>query len=433
MCLSGWYVENVLYSFFIIAGRDIMDSTNIRSKNEWLYECNIVSNSYRIKYAQYSTAAIDCQFMYFTANCQDCFMCAGVRGKRYFFKNVQYTKEEYEKILADYRLDTWSGVERAKKEYAEFLSKNLKRRYAHILHSVNCTGDTISFSKNCKQCFVTKKSENVRYSDFTNGNKDSSDVTMTGEVSECYEGAVVDHSQLNFFGVFSVKSQDLRYTQHCHSSKHLFGCVGLKSAKYCIFNKEYTKEEYEKLVPKIIEQMNKMPYIDNVGNSYAYGEFYPIELSPFGYNETNAPEVTPLTKEEALKNGYNWQDDIQKTLGKETLKPDDIPDSINNVDDSILNEVLSCIECERNYKIVPSELIFYRKMNIPIARKCFFCRHGERIKNRKQFKLWHRSCMCKQNDHSHGEGECKIEFETPYNPDGPELIYCEKCYQAEVY
>ena len=38
-------------------------------------------------------------------------------------------------------------------------------------------------------------------------------------------------------------------------------------------------------------------------------------------------EHFPLTKEEAIKKGYNWQDNIQKTTGKETLKPENIPES----------------------------------------------------------------------------------------------------------
>jgi len=200
--------------------------------------------------------------------------------------------------------------------------------------------------------------------------------------------------------------------------------VGLRDAKYCIFNKQYTKEEYEKLVPKIIEQMNKMPYVDRIGNSYAYGEFYPIELSPFGYNETLAMEDVALSKEEAKKGGYNWQDNIQRTTGKETLKPENIPESIDEVGESILEEVLACIECKRNYKIVPNELIFYKKMRIPIPRRCFYCRHANRLKKRNPFKLWHRKCM--------KEG-CSNEFETTYAPERPEIIYCEKCYQQEVY
>jgi len=186
--------------------------------------------------------------------------------------------------------------------------------------------------------------------------------------------------------------------------------------------------------------MDELPYKDKKGNIYKYGEFYPAELSYFGYNETVAPEHFPLTKEEAQKNGYKWQDNIQRTTGKETLKPENIPESIDDVDEGILNEVLACVNCKRNYKIVPNELIFYKKMRIPIPKRCFYCRHEARLKRRNPFKLWHRKCMCGSvgspqvtSNHFHGRAECTEEFETSYAPDRPEIIYCEKCYQSEVY
>ena len=181
--------------------------------------------------------------------------------------------------------------------------------------------------------------------------------------------------------------------------------------------------------------MNSHHYKDKNGNKYKYGEYYPIELSPFGYNETCAIEQFPLSKEQALKRGYNWQDNIQRTTGKETILPENIPDSINDVTDKILEEVLVCINCQRNYKIVPNELIFYRKMQIPIPRRCFHCRHAARVARRNPFKLWHRQCMCVNTDHPHHDKvkPCPVEFETSYAPKRPEIVYCEKCYQQEVY
>ncbi len=443
-CFSGWYVENVMYSFFILAGRDMMDCMNIRSKNEWLYECSICRNSFQLKYSQFCKDTIDSQFLYDCWDCSNCFMCANLRNKKYHFRNVQYSKEEYEKILQDYKLNTFSGVERAKKEFDDFILR-YPHRYAHNIQNVNCVVGIISGSKNLKNCFVASKGcENCRYCDFISTDKDSYDLLMTGETSECYECVVADHSQLNLFGIFSVKSQDVRYTQHCHNCKHCFGCVGLRNANYCIFNKQYTKEEYEKLVPKIIEQMNELPYVDKLGNKYKFGEFYPTELSLFGYNETLAMENVSLTKDETEKRGFSWQNNIQRTTGKETLKPENIPDSINEVEDSILNEVLACIDCERNYKIVQNELIFYRKMKIPIPRRCFYCRHANRLKKRNPFKLWHRSCQCAgeksengiyQNTgvHFHRTEKCNEEFQTSYSLDRLEIVYCEKCYQQEVY
>jgi len=29
--------------------------------------------------------------------------------------------------------------------------------------------------------------------------------------------------------------------------------------------------------------------------------------------------------------------------------------------------------------------------------------------------------------------KCGVEIKTSYAPDRPEIIYCEKCYQQEVY
>ncbi len=436
MCFSGWYVENVMYSFFILAGRDLVDCMNIRSKSEQIYEGITTSLSYRVKYSQYILNSMDSQFIYDCWNCSNCFICAGLRDKKFCFKNKQYSKEEYEKILNDYRLDTFSGMEKATKEYTDFIL-NYPRKYCdNFRNTDNVTGDIVSFSKNVKNCFVVKNAENLRYSEFCGDSrsptKDCYDVTLTGISSECYECVVGDHSQLNLFALFSVKSQDIKYCQHCHNCKYCFGCVGLRNANYCIFNKQYTKEEYEELLPKIIKQMKDTPYVDKKGRIYKYGEYFPIELSPFGYNESHAMEVVPLKKEEAESEGYNWQENIQRTTGKETLKPEDIPDSINEVKDSILDEILACINCHRNYKIVKNELIFYKKMGIPIPRRCFHCRHAVRLARRNPLKLWHRTCMCDKENHEH-KGKCEIEFETSYAPDRPEIVYCEKCYQAEIY
>jgi hypothetical protein len=51
-------------------------------------------------------------------------------------------------------------------------------------------------------------------------------------------------------------------------------------------NKQYTKEEYEKLLPKIIAHMKK---------TGEWGEFFPISISPFNYEETPAMDYYPLT------------------------------------------------------------------------------------------------------------------------------------------
>ena len=130
----------------------------------------------------------------------------------------------------------------------------------------------------------------------------------------------------------------------------------------------------------------------------------------------------PLTKEEALSQGCRWEDDLQMTKGKETLLPENIPDHIGDVHDSITNEILKCISCERNYKITEQELLFYRKIILPIPRQCFYCRHHDRIRRRGSFKFFIRECF-----------KCGEDTYTNLTTEVAPIMYCEKCYQQEVY
>src|SRR3989344_406560 len=190
------------------------------------------------------------------------------------------------------------------------------------------------------------------------------------------------------------------YTDYCHSSSHLFGCVGLRNKQYCILNKQYTKEEYEALVPRVIEHMNNMPYTDQQGRIYKYGEFFPPEFSPFAYNETIAQEYFPLAKAEALERGYRWKEPDAKDYAA-TRKPEDLPDHIKDVKDDILQETVGCAhaappaggcnhQCTVAFKIIPKELEFYRRSTLPLPRLCPNCRHYERLAQRNPLRLWHR-------------------------------------------
>ncbi|PIR68617.1 hypothetical protein COU49_00115 [Candidatus Nomurabacteria bacterium CG10_big_fil_rev_8_21_14_0_10_35_16] len=212
-------------------------------------------------------------------------------------------------------------------------------------------------------------------------------------------------------------SQFMNYCLNCPDSNNCFGCVGLIKGSYCIFNKQYTKEEYHKIRKEIIDKMKQ---------EGIYGDFFPKELSPLGYNESSAIDEYPLTKKEALAQGFYWEDTKRGIYDKETVDWKTFPDSVLDLpnDFDISKEIFACVLCQKNYRVTFNEFVFYRRMKIPIPRNCLECRHITRFKNRGPNKLWHRKCM--------KEG-CSNEFETSYAPDRPEIVYCEKCYQAEVY
>jgi hypothetical protein len=196
-------------------------------------------------------------------------------------------------------------------------------------------------------------------------------------------------------------------------------------------NRQYSKEEYEALVPKIIEYMNAMPYVDAKGKNYVFGEFFPPDIAPFTYDTSTANELVPKTRDELQNMGFPLSENL-KPEHISTIRPDALPDSIAETDDSILHEAIACEDdirggcdhrCTRVFRIVPEELQLLRTMNIPLPTLCPNCRNISRLRKRNPLKLWHRTCM--------KEG-CTNEFETSYAPERKEIVYCESCYQQEV-
>jgi hypothetical protein len=185
----------------------------------------------------------------------------------------------------------------------------------------------------------------------------------------------------------------------------------MRHKKFCILNKQYTENEYHSLRSQIITKMIA---------DKEYGEFFPMQHCASGYNESTAQWWYPKTRIEAMTNGWPWEDSLPRTEGKETL--DKLPDRIEDVSDDIVEKVLRCEKCARNYKIITQELTFYRSRSIPVPRRCFDCRRMDRFNLRNPRHLWHRQCA-----------KCGKGMETSYSPERPEKVYCEECYLKEVY
>ncbi len=367
-------------------------------------------------------------------------MSSNIRNKSNFFRNTQLTKEEYKQAISELELGTYSSQVRVKEEFSKMAGNSI-HKYAHITNSVNCTGDFIENSKNALQSYGLVDAENAK-NIFIGANtiKDSQDLTSVGKLEECYEAILAGRGGSRVVLSFSCGSgsKNLFYCDSCRGCSDCFGCVSLKKKQYCIFNKQYSKEEYFKLIEKIKSHMDEMLYIDKLGRKYGFGECFPTQISPFAYNETIAFEEHPLSKEQIIQEGYKWRDPETKNYSS-TIKSDDLADNIKDINDSICNEIIGCpnegdtqTQCTSAYRILPDELQFYRQMNLPIPRYCPNCRYHQRLVWKNPFRFYERQCMCALTSHEH-KGKCANMFETMYAPDKPELVYCKECYQKEVY
>ena len=407
------YSEDTMYGNFIIKSKKIVDSF-------WAFECENCYecvNSYRLHaclHMRYSYDSYNCILWYDLKWCSNCIWCIGLRNKEYCIFNKQYTKQEYDDKKKSMRISSFQNFQKIKREF-ETLRVSLPHKYCNIYNSENCNGDDIFDSKNIDHAYLIDGSEDCKHVSVIWWAKKSMDAYGAWWIENMYECMGVGLASMNIaFSTVCFENHDVYYSDYCFNSSHLFGCVWLKNKEYCILNKQYTKQEYNKLVPKIIEHMKKI---------WEWWEFFPSNISPFWYNETVVQEYFPLKKEKVVEKGWNWSDyerphpKVDKIISAKQL-----PDTITDIPDDILNWAIECELTKKPFRTIKPELEFYRKHNLPIPRRHPDQRHLDRMKQRNPRKLFERKC-----------DKCDIDMKTTYSPERPEKVYCEECYNKEIY
>jgi len=448
MVSASWEGENVAYASQANSTKDSVDVYKVKHCN-LCYEDVGCEKMYRTHFSDECENCTDSWFLYGCKGCSSCFGCTNLRNKSYWFFNEPLTKEAYREKVDGLYLGSARALEEIRARFEALKSKTI-RKYANNVNAPQCTGDRIYNASNCTQCFdICDTMRDCKYL-----------INALQQMTDSYDGyGVGAHTELQYEAFDSgVQGQrqcfvgtiyggaNIFYSLNCHGSSNLFGCIGLRNKEYCIFNRQYSPESFDELRTRIIEHMSRVPYIDPAGIRYGYGEFFPMNLSPFAYNESVAQEYFPLTSAQAEAKGYVWREP-ERPAHAVTRKAAELPDDIADVKDDIYNEIVACMACGRAYRIIRQELDFLRHVGIPLPRLCVECRHRNRFLQVNPPRLYHRACMCAglhsapreaqsayKNTavHAHGEGKCLNEFETSYSPERPEIIYCESCYNSEV-
>ena len=431
LIFNGNRAEDTMYSNGLNIIKNCVDISHC-AECEHCYECFWMT---KCSYCFYSAECENSYNLWFSKDCNscsDCFGCVGLRGKQYHIFNEPYTKEEYQKKIKEYDLSSHASIQTWRKKAHEFwLTRPVK--YYVGTNNKHATGNYISNSKNISHGYLIRNSENLKYCSFIQEEpyaKDCMDYSIFGAGAELtYEchSCGLGSSNIKFCAMTYTNVRNVEYSYMCVSSADLFGCVSMRNKQYCILNKQYTKEEYKMIVEKIKAHMNTMPYVDTAGRTYKYGEFFPPELSPFGYNEGLAQEYFPLSREEAIAKGYRWSENTEKNY-QVTIPHEKIPDTFTEISGDITKDILGCEHdkqcqqvCTGAFRVTPNELMFYQKHKLPLPRLCPSCRTFERFKQRSPIMLYDRTCA-----------KCGNELKTSYSPDRPEIVYCEPCYQQEI-
>ncbi len=402
------YNEDCQYGNFVNHCKDCMDCSFV-DHCELCHECIDCTKCYDLRYCQQCTNCSNSAFLFGCRNCHDCFGSVNITDKAYVFLNEQLTKEEYEKRLAALELHRRTRVKEAD---AYFRQHRLRYPHRFMIGEMNenATGNGILRSKNVTNSFDVSELEDCSNCAWLHQAKSCMDCYAWGfTAEECYQCLEVgDHSSRARMSVVVYHGVDLFYCNNCRGCEHCFGCVSLRNAKHCILNKQYTKEEYERVVPQLIAHMRE---------TKEWGEFFPFSVCPISYNESIAQDYFPLDESRARALGARWTN-----VRLEPGQPTPIPDSIRDCGDDIVGKTLTCAATGKSYKLTPQEFGFYKRKEIPAPDTCFFARHRERFLRRNPRHLWKRPCM-----------KCGMEMKTSFAPERPEIVYCETCYQKEVY
>jgi len=202
-------------------------------------------------------------------------------------------------------------------------------------------------------------------------------------------------------------------------------CIGLQNQQYCIFNKQYSKEEYEKLSSQLIDILKEQDI---------WGSNFPIEMMLFPYNDSKAYYEFPVEKvvylnpdksilrvenidvdgtgtvyvlepEAFISKAYIdmwWTQNIDITWRTQENNidiPQDTPvlsagqiPHISEIDDTILEKIILCEDTGKPFRIIAQELEFYKKYSLPIPRKHPDTRFKNRFKKLPWNTLYLRPC-----------------------------------------
>ena len=380
--------ENLHYSYRNVKVKDSIDTTFCFNLNN-CYDCTYCFDSYGLKYSINSRNCLDSYFLYDCRQCENCFMCWNLRHKKYCIKNEQYSEKDYNNKIKEYKLNDYQKLQKLKQEFSKILKDRAQHKQDLNTKVENCNGNFLDKDKYLCNCYLTQESENCY--DFFRGLQNKDSLSTSGLYKGELNYFVVQSTNIynSKFILYSVNCSDCEYLDQCYDCKDCFGCVGLKKQQYYILNKQYVEEEYYQII-NILRKTSD------------YGKFFPQIMAYNGYNASLARFYYPLNQEEIIKFGSYYEEE---------------PVVINKKD------AIICEVTKKPFKLIPQEIEFYQKNNIPTPHHHPDHRNIVRYQFMTAVKPQLGNCY-----------KCQKEIIHYYPQEwNYQNILCNKCYHENIY
>lgn len=200
----------------------------------------------------------------------------------------------------------------------------------------------------------------------------------------------------------------------CYHCENCFGCVGLQRKKFCIFNQQYTEEEYWQKLDEL-----KCAMLERE----EYGEFFPLTYSPSYFPESTTVWLGLNTEGDARRLGANvFPITAEGAVGNidsaDRRSLEEVPDCLEHLTDDWAGKPIFDPEINRRFAFFPQEIELYRKLKLAPPARHFISRVKDLIAEANIAQYDTVSCQkCGQ--------EVTVAKNTTYTK---RKIYCNKCY-----
>jgi len=409
---------NCKRSFFGASSRNIEDSavflfcdslsqTYDALFSTQLHDCKVIRESHRCLHSDFLFDCRDCEF---------CFGATNKRNKKYLWWNEQLNKEAWEQRRASIDLGQRQVFKKQMQNFRDLVNQAVWPENFNEA-AVASNGEYLNHVDNMKNCYFAKNNAQNQYwcaLTYSGGNNNAFCFAVFNS-SDCYMGAPFE-CQNCLFCLETRWSTGLEYCIDCLHCENCFGCVGLQHKKFCIFNKQYSEEEYWSSVDSL-----KCKMFDRD----EYGWFMPPSMSPVYFPDSGSVMYFNADLEFGRKIGANLFDPTSNgATGSiasvvEIIATDDLPDHLKDfsleqwVGKAIIDKKLG-----RRFAFLRPELEFYQKINVVPPDEHYISRIASLYKDMNFGSFTDTECVQCQNKLRIAKNRRYLE----------KKIYCHDCY-----
>lgn len=354
--------KDSFFATILLKGEECSEMVSVNTASQ----CHQVTHSRRVhgcRYVRESHDCIDSAFLFDCRNCESCFGATNQRNKKYLWFNEQLTKDEWLRRRKEVDLSCRDVVEEWSSRFVVLLKDDAVWPENFNEKSIDSIGEYLTESTNCRYCYNLEPGavDNywVAWGGISNGNAFT--IGAFQGASHCYYSMNAGKSSGCLFSSRVIGCDGCEYCFASYHCKNCFGCFGLQRKQYCIFNKQYTEEEYWQKLDEI-----KCTMVDRG----EYGQFFPPSMAS-SWKELSGAHLyclVPLeqlstfgvTSFEQCADGACGPD----LAGSEILTPEQVPNCIREIDDSWTKRPIFDPVANRRFAFLKPELDHYRKFGI---------------------------------------------------------------------